>query len=65
MTGLMKHLYIVRNAGPGKIFCNFSKNPVVLIFLLAYFLNVCQMLRYYPTLILNVFAMMSEKHCYC
>ena len=27
----MKHLYIVRNAGLGKIFCNFRNNHMVLL----------------------------------
>ena len=29
----MKHLYIVRSAGLGKIFCNFCNNPMVLLVL--------------------------------
>ena len=34
---------------------------------LIHLLNACQitLLTYYPTLILNVFAMMPEKHYYC
>ena len=29
----MKHLYITRSAGLGKIFCNFRKNPTLLLIL--------------------------------
>ena len=58
----MKHLYSARSAGLGKIFCNFRENPI--LFSWTHFLNVQQILTYYTTLIINVFAMMPEKHCY-
>ena len=58
----MKHLYIIRRAGLGKIFCNFRNSPMVLLILFDTFLYARQMLTYYPMLILNVFAMMPEKH---
>ena len=35
------------------------------LFYLTHLLNARQMLTYYPTLILNVFAMMPEKNYYC
>ena len=60
----MKHLYIIRSAGLGKIFCNFRNNPMVLLIFFD-MLNVLQMLTYYLTFILNYFSMMSEKHCHC
>ena len=38
-TDLIKHLYIVRSAGLGKIFCNFRNNPVVLLILFDTFVK--------------------------
>ena len=35
----MKHLYIVRSAGLGKIFCNFRSNPMVLLTLFDAFVK--------------------------
>ena len=61
----MKHLYIVRSAGLGKIFFNFRNSPMVLLVLFDTFVKCSSLLTYYPTLILNAFAMMPEKHCYC
>ena len=35
----MKHLYIARSAGLGKMFCNFCNNPIVLIILFDAFVK--------------------------
>ena len=35
----MKHLYIVRSAGLGKIFCNFRNSPMVLYILFDMFVK--------------------------
>ena len=35
----MKHLYIVRSAGLGKIFCHFQNNPMVLFILFDTFIK--------------------------
>ena len=35
----MKHLYIARSAGLGKMFCNFCNNPIVLIILFDTFVK--------------------------
>ena len=35
----MKHLYIVRSAGLGKILCNFRNNPMVLLILFDTFVK--------------------------
>ena len=53
-----KTFIYLRSAALGKIFCNFRNNPMVY---LTHLLNVCQLLTYYLTLILNVFGMMPEK----
>ena len=63
--GLMKHLYIVRGASLPKIFCNFCNNTMVLLLYLTHVLSVRQIIIYYAMLILNAFAMMPEKDCYC
>ena len=57
-------IYIVRSAGLGKIFCNFLNKLIFFLIFLIHLLNARQMLTYDPTLILNVFAMMPEKHYY-
>ena len=59
----MKHLYILRSAGLGKIFFNLCNNSMVLLILFDTLFKCCQMLNYYPMLILNVFEMMPEKNC--
>ena len=61
----MKHLYIVRSAGFGKYFVISVAALWFYLFYLTHLLNARQMLTYYPTLILNAFAMMPEKHYYC
>ena len=35
----MKHLYVVRSAGLGKIFCNFRSSPMVLLTLFDTFVK--------------------------
>ena len=62
--GSYETLNIVRSAGLGKIFCNFRNNPIVLLISFDTFVKSSSMLSYYSTLILNVLAMMPEKH-YC
>ena len=35
----MKHLYIVRSAGLGKIYCTFRNNPMILLILFDIFVK--------------------------
>ena len=61
----MKHLYVVRSAGLCKIFHVISVTILwFYLFSLTHLLNGRQVLTYYSTLILNVFAMMPKEH-YC
>ena len=50
----MKHLQIARSANPGKIFCNFCNNPMVLLVLLDTFFKCSS----------NV-NLLSDVKCFC
>ena len=52
----MKHLYIVKSAGLGKIFCNFCYNPMVLLILFDPFLKCL--------LNVNLLSKVNPK-CFC
>ena len=58
----MKHLYIVRSAGLGKIFCNFRNNPMVLLILFDTFVKSSSNVNLLSNVNPKSFAMMPEKH---
>ena len=60
----MKHLYIVRSAGLGKIFCNFRNNPMVLLILFDTFVKSSSNVNLLSNVNPKSFAMMPEKHYY-
>ena len=61
----MKHLYIVRGAGIGKIFCNFHKNPMVLLILFDKSVKRSPNINLLSNVNPKCFAMMPDQHSYC
>ena len=60
----MKHLYIVRSAGLGKIFYNFRNNPMALFILFDTFVKCSSNVNLLSNVNPNVFAMMLEERYY-
>ena len=59
----MKHLYIVRSADRGKIFCNFPNNSVVLLILFDTLFKCLSNVNLYTNVNPKCFCDNAWKHC--